>query len=298
MITPSTQLFILCFMLLMNVCTCSKANSLEIVSSTQLTDIITKSSFTVVLLVQNEATIEAESSLLQLKEELETQLQSSVIKLIQPADIIQKFRIQKLPSILFFRRDKPVIFDGPFNADDIFDWILQSKEIQVQVLTDDTFEHLTQAGTGATTGDWLVLFCNLTEQLCTSLQPIWDSVSSRISARLNVAFVDTFQNTKLITRFKIEKIPEIIFFRLGKMYRYTNNKHDISFITSFATKWFRDTKAEKVPLLPSAFDNLIDGITIMDDPVMFPAIVMLGLPITIIMAALYAKRRNFKSKKD
>jgi hypothetical protein len=31
-----------------------------------------------------------------------------------------------------------------------------SPAVGLQVLTDDTFEHLTQAVTGATTGDWFV----------------------------------------------------------------------------------------------------------------------------------------------
>lgn len=29
----------------------------------------------------------------------------------------------------------------------------------MKALNDDTFEHLTQAATGATTGDWLVMLC-------------------------------------------------------------------------------------------------------------------------------------------
>lgn len=33
----------------------------------------------------------------------------------------------------------------------------ENKEPTVKELTDDTFEHLTQASSGATTGDWFVM---------------------------------------------------------------------------------------------------------------------------------------------
>lgn len=34
---------------------------------------------------------------------------------------------------------------------------VNNKEPAVKELTDETFEHLTQAATGATTGDWFVM---------------------------------------------------------------------------------------------------------------------------------------------
>lgn len=34
---------------------------------------------------------------------------------------------------------------------------IENKEPTVKELTDDTFEHLTQASSGATTGDWFVM---------------------------------------------------------------------------------------------------------------------------------------------
>ena len=42
-------------------------------------------------------------------------------------------------------------------ADDVAIWLENNKKHSSSVLKDDTFEHLTQAATGATTGDWLVL---------------------------------------------------------------------------------------------------------------------------------------------
>ena len=45
---------------------------------------------------------------------------------------------------------------GPANEEVLLDTLIRMKEPGVKELTDSTFEHLTQAATGATTGDWLV----------------------------------------------------------------------------------------------------------------------------------------------
>ena len=36
-------------------------------------------------------------------------------------------------------------------------WLEENKEVSSQILDDTTFEHLTQAATGATTGDWYIM---------------------------------------------------------------------------------------------------------------------------------------------
>ena len=47
---------------------------------------------------------------------------------------------------------------GPANDEEMLETLLAYKEPCVKDLTDTSFEHLTQASTGATTGDWLILF--------------------------------------------------------------------------------------------------------------------------------------------
>lgn len=42
-------------------------------------------------------------------------------------------------------------------AEDIIEWVVESHELLSTELKDETFEHLTQASSGATTGDWLVV---------------------------------------------------------------------------------------------------------------------------------------------
>lgn len=46
---------------------------------------------------------------------------------------------------------------GPLNDETILHTFTYNKEPIVKELTDETFEHLTQVATGATTGDWFVM---------------------------------------------------------------------------------------------------------------------------------------------
>ena len=59
-------------------------------------------------------------------------------------------------------------------------------------LTDENFEHQTQATTGSTTGDWLILFCDDSKHigLCHELLPIWHELYGELYGRVNVAYVD------------------------------------------------------------------------------------------------------------
>ena len=61
------------------------------------------------------------------------------------------------------------------------------------------FEHLTQAATGATSGDWLVKFCKSSVSRCSRVESTWTKLSAQLAAsrdakgmpRINVATVDT-----------------------------------------------------------------------------------------------------------
>jgi len=50
---------------------------------------------------------------------------------------------------------KPIL--GPPTEEDLLSKIQRAQETAVKNLDDSNFEHLTQAATGATTGDWLVM---------------------------------------------------------------------------------------------------------------------------------------------
>lgn len=51
----------------------------------------------------------------------------------------------------------PLLYPSPLlERDDVIIWLEQHKNVVLRMLTDENFEHLTQASTGATTGDWLI----------------------------------------------------------------------------------------------------------------------------------------------
>lgn len=65
--------------------------------------------------------------------------------------------VAKFPRVLYFRDGKRVVYTGDINASNIFAWIEDMVEKKTHQFDDSSFEHDTQASTGATTGDWFVL---------------------------------------------------------------------------------------------------------------------------------------------
>jgi len=175
------------------------------------------------------------------------------------ASLAQKHGIRYLPKLLFFRKSYPITFEGEseWDPEEVTDWLDRNRDRSTTVLSDDDFEHLTQAGTGATTGDWFVMFYRPT---CSHLSAVWESAAARLKQRINVAKVDLSSNPQLQARFGNlgNRCPALIYFRLGSMYHYNLKDFDYKSLVSFAEGWFKNVKAEKVPVEPSPFDNFAD----------------------------------------
>ena len=95
----------------------------------------------------------------------------------------------------------------------MLDTLVRYKDQGVQELTDNTFEHLTQAATGATTGDWLVMFYTPSCILCARLTATMETLACKYRGRMNVARVnkETY-GEKTGRRFELglEDKPDII----------------------------------------------------------------------------------------
>lgn len=87
-------------------------------------------------------------------------------------------------------------------------------------LDDETFEHDTQASTGATTGDWFVLFYDAVSTAALQQTQVLEMVAQRLKGRVNVGVVDVRMNTKLAARFEVEGNALQLFFRNGYMYKF------------------------------------------------------------------------------
>ncbi|KAK3095505.1 hypothetical protein FSP39_015461, partial [Pinctada imbricata] len=135
------------------------------------------------------------------------------------------YGVTTVPQIIFFRDGVPALYDIPddtreVRAAQLQVWLEISQQVAIQTLTDQTFEHLTQASTGATTGDWLVIFYR---ESCQGHLPAIEGAG--------------------------------VNFRHGKMYLYDVNDPDqyqVRSLISFVTSWHKNVKAQIVPKEPTA----------------------------------------------
>ena len=67
----------------------------------------------------------------------------------------------------------------------------RARAISAFELTDENFEHTTQATTGSTTGDWLILMCEFERfKRCSDYMPFWDELAGLLFGKTTVAYID------------------------------------------------------------------------------------------------------------
>lgn len=117
-----------------------------------------------------------------LRDDLVESLNAWVVKVVD-SQMLKLYSPNAEPALVFFRNGIPLLYDGkklglwrimkkkgkvnvvlksffptgPLNDDEIFNTFINNKEPVVKELSDDNFEHLTQASSGATTGDWFIM---------------------------------------------------------------------------------------------------------------------------------------------
>ncbi|KAJ0398962.1 hypothetical protein P43SY_008188 [Pythium insidiosum] len=127
-----------------------------------------------------------------------------------------------------------------------------ASESNVIVLTTENFEHLTQAATGATTGDWLVEFYAPWCGHCKKLVPTYEQVADELKGVVNVAKVDATENPELGKRFGIRGYPTILLFRQGKMFKYSGPRTTEE-LTRFARSGYKSLVSQPVPAPATLF---------------------------------------------
>lgn len=206
--------------------------------------------------------VEAEALLASLSQHLESSLDTKIVKLVEQKVLQKRYGIKTLPTILFIREGSPLLYNGPVEFDPILEWVEQNRNPLTKLLNDESFEHLTQATTGATTGDWLVLFysdkCKVGKEV---FQVQMETVAVNLQNKINIAFVDTRESPELTERFKITSCPTILYFRHSKMYAYNFPEVTVQYLEKFLKGWFKNSKMESVPLPKTPFDKLTDYAT-------------------------------------
>ncbi|DAZ94993.1 TPA: hypothetical protein N0F65_000625 [Lagenidium giganteum] len=130
--------------------------------------------------------------------------------------------------------------------------VVAEDKSNVIVLTADNFEHLTQAATGATTGDWLVKFYAPWCGHCKRLAPVFEDVANELKGSVNVAKVDVTENSELGKRFDVRGYPTVFLFHQGKMYKYSGQRTAAELVR-FATGGYENLVGSKVPAPPTVW---------------------------------------------
>ncbi|XP_063824159.1 thioredoxin domain-containing protein [Ostrinia nubilalis] len=193
-----------------------------------------------------------------LHEDFEKHLNAFTVK-ASNSHLVKLYSPTKEPAIVFFRHGIPMLYNGEADETAIYTFLEANQSPAVKEMTDKIFEHMTQAATGATTGDWFVMFYGASCVECQRLHAVWEGVGATLRGRINVARVDAnLAGINTAKRFKVTKLPTFLFFRHGKMYKYDLPKNDIKSFVSFAQDWYKNAKSDNVPLVPSPFDDVVD----------------------------------------
>lgn len=97
-----------------------------------------------------------EQQLISLRTDLKESLGANVVK-AHNSQLSKLYNPTKEPALVFFRNGTPLLYEGAINEDAIYQRFDDNRSPVVKELSDANFEHLTQAATGSTTGDWFVM---------------------------------------------------------------------------------------------------------------------------------------------
>ncbi|XP_041971006.1 thioredoxin domain-containing protein [Aricia agestis] len=245
---------------LVSICFQVNSQDLQSVSDDDLLQLIKEEEKLIVLFTKPncETCNKFELHLDSLYEDLKKHLNSITVK-AESSHLARLYSPTKEPAIVFFRHGVPVLYSGDTDENEIYSFIENNQSPAVKELNDNIFEHMTQAATGATTGDWFVMFYGASCIECQRLHAVWEGVGAILRGRINVARIDSnLAGLNTAKRFKVTNLPAFLLFRLGKVYRYNLPKNDIKSFVSFAQDWYRNAKSETVPLLSSPFDEVVN----------------------------------------
>ncbi|KAL3924192.1 MAG: hypothetical protein SGILL_001198 [Bacillariaceae sp.] len=175
---------------------------------------------------------------------------------------------------------------------------------EVESLTDATFEHQTQASTGATTGSWLILFTIPSCESCETYKRALEQVSQDQELyEQGVVFgtVDCSENVAVCQRFSITKLPTLVFMHRKKLYVLptllensegeTESLSMVDQLKAFVLKDFSVTEALPIPDPPSIMDAVEEAFTRlyeagMETPLLGMAILLMGSMLFLTILAL------------
>ena len=160
----------------------------------------------------------------------------------------------------------------------------------MKVLTEETFEHDTQAATGATTGDWFVMFSDDSCDHCQRAQPAWEQLAlARDVHHTSIAVVkcSSSDSSWVCKRFEVRSYPTFFLLRRGKMYSY-DGKRDKDSLLKFLLTSTSDLSASAQA--PPAEWGILDKVVASVDDVRKadPLIFYITAGLSVITVLLFA----------
>ncbi|KAK4008185.1 thioredoxin domain-containing protein [Daphnia magna] len=264
--------------------------NLEQVNDTDLEKLIANEKFVIVLFREEtcQGCDELEGQLSSIREDLVDALNAWVVKAVS-SPLVSNFTAGKevgKPLVVYFRHGVPLLYDGPLNDEIMLETFVQNKEAAVSHLNDDSFEHLTQAASGATTGDWFVMFYRDDSEPCMKFLAKWEYIASQLKGRINLAKVNIKDDgISTGSRFGVDQVPAFLFFRQGKIFNYDLPKLDSKAFQDFALGWYKNVPSKNVPSPKTPFDELVDRAVFMlkENPLLLPAA---GIAFILILMAV------------
>jgi thiol-disulfide isomerase/thioredoxin len=134
---------------------------------------------------------------------------------------------------------------------------------EVVTLNDDSFEHQTQASTGATTGSWLILMQTPTGcSACSALKPVLEELGqdeTLYEHGIVLGTVDVNESPVTAMRFGIQTVPSLLYLHKKKLYRFpVDVERSVESMKEFVLEHYGKSPAEDIPLPPAAVDHLLD----------------------------------------
>jgi len=150
----------------------------------------------------------------------------------------------------------------------IFSLLLAIKQGTAEVvsLTAGTFEHQTQAATGATTGNWFVMFFAPWCGHCKRLKPTWSETAQALAEQEDASYttlatVDCTVEKSVCERFAIRSYPTLLFFHQGKMAKYEKKRSKeslLEFVNGGFSELMGSEQATDVPKEVSWFEKFMN----------------------------------------
>eukprot|EP00760_Papus_ankaliazontas_P006790 PhM_4_TR13172/c0_g2_i1/m.15404/K09582/PDIA4, ERP72; protein disulfide-isomerase A4 len=207
-------------------------------------------------------------------------------------DLATRFEINAYPTLIFLDKKMNMYlpYEGPRSEDALLDFALVgSREVpedawrsirapgkdamgavdedHAVVLTDTNFEHLTQATTGATTGDWFLFFHSPHCGYCQKAAPEIKKLAAKLRSEgrpVTVGKIDCSAELETRRRFNIKGYPTFVFLRQGLMYEYSGVRQVQGFYEFAADGGYRNSKSGGAPVpSPRGVSDQVQDVAIM-----------------------------------